>query len=1097
MNEKKENMITGRKDSQRNQPENGDKRLSELFYEMLDGFLHHKILFDESNKYAGSVICDMNEAFLNMFNCKRENLDGLNIKEALPELCSKDFEWNEIIGSASSGGEAVKFEYFCEASQKYYFVTVFNSSSFHVVTLFSDITKQKRVEEMLSESQRFFKSTFNSLSSAIAIIDEKGMVVSANVSWKNMSREEAFFGFVCSTGDNFFELCENALLEFKNDAFALRGAILEIMHGKKSNFSLEHFVEIKGNCRWFNVSASLFEGQGPTRAVIIYDEITERKKAEIALRESEKYFRTLIENAPDYIRILNEDFTIRYVSPSVVKILGYAPGNIIGRNALEFVHPDDVNFVRDSLEKVLARTQSTINIEYRFGGKNGQYRFIESAIQNLLNVSSIRGIIINARDITERKKSEKILMRLNQTFLSLTSNFDENIRILTAVCAELLETSTFYTVIAGDDLVNICSFNFFAEFPKKDRAKGHICYDVINNAQIKPETTYISDLSSTGYASSDSYVNRFNWKTYVGKPIFCNAKCIGTLSAVYTNHIDPNFYNNRIVEIIAAAISIEEERKRANEKFHEMSLAIEQSANTIVITDLSGNIEYVNPMFSVTTGYTKQEAIGQNPRILKSGDMNAEDYKILWQTITSGNKWYGEFHNKRKNGELYWESAAISPIKNNEGVTTHFLAVKEDVTERKRIERELEKAVKASEAASRTKSEFLANMSHEIRTPMTSIIGMSELILDASLEGPAKKYAEYINESANLLLTIINDILDFSKIEAGKLDIENIDLDIVSAANSISEIFTLKAVEKNLNLKFLIGDEIPARVKGDPVRIRQILWNLLNNAIKFTNHGGITIEINKIKETEHMIEVKFEVKDTGIGLSEETISNLFRPFVQADGSTTRKYGGTGLGLSICKRLVELMKGEMGVISELDKGANFWFIIPFEKSNAVETSAEIFPAGDISSKEEKKALKAYSSESGGVNKENGDFLILLADDNHANQRVLLLQLKKLGVENVHLASDGREAFEMSSLSEYSLILMDCQMSVMDGYEATRKIRERESKLHVRTPIIALTADAMSGTRNKCIEAGMDDYIAKPASMKSLRQVIEKWLPQIKK
>lgn len=384
------------------------------------------------------------------------------------------------------------------------------------------------------------------------------------------------------------------------------------------------------------------------------------------------------------------------------------------------------------------------------------------------------------------------------------------------------------------------------------------------------------------------------------------------------------------------------ERKQAEEQLRKLSRAVEQSPASVVITDTAGNIEYVNPRFTQITGYTFEEAIGKNPRILKSGETPLEVYKQLWDTITSGGEWRGEFHNKKKNGELYWELSSISPILDASGAISHFLAVKEEITERKRTEAalaaanaELERALLnarelavAAQAANRAKSEFLTNVSHEIRTPLTTVLGFTELTLSTQLDVEQRESLQQVHTAGEMLLELLNNILDLSRIEAARLDLEQINFDLPSLLQQVMIALASRAAAKGLRFSHSLSPNTPASIVGDPTRLRQVLLNLLDNAIKYTERGEVTLEVWLEQKSLESMLLHFAVKDTGIGIPEEKQGPIFEPFTQADGDISRKYGGTGLGLAISKKLVEKFGGELWVESKVGQGSTFHFFAPF-------------------------------------------------------------------------------------------------------------------------------------------------------------------------
>jgi PAS domain S-box-containing protein len=647
------------------------------------------------------------------------------------------------------------------------------------------------------------------------------------------------------------------------------------------------------------------------------------------------------------------------------------------------------------------------------------------------------------------------------------------------------------------------------------------------------------------------------------------------------------------------------ERRKAEEDLRKLWRAVEQSPATVVITNTMGAIEYVNPKFEETTGYTSAEVFGQNPRILKSNGQEPHFYADMWNTLTGGQVWKGEFCNRKKNGELYWEAASIAPIRNAHGVVTNYVAIKEDITQRRKDAEDLRLALDAAQQANHAKSTILANVSHELRTPLNGVIGMSELLLGTTLDHKQRQFADACHNSATALLALINDILDFSKIEAGKMELSPHEFDLERMVHQSVTMIAPRAFEKGLELDVSIAPELCIRAFGDGERLRQILVNLLSNAVKFTRSGRVSVGLTVQSRNEQNMLIRCAVTDTGIGIPEELLKYLFLPFSQLDSSTTRRFGGTGLGLAISRSLATAMGGEMGIDTAEGRGSTFWFTAslratPSQAKTRNSTTADIRDMRVLvvdGNRERCKNLDAHLSLWGLNHDSASDFAvardlllrasaegkpysiacvdgdadspqlfaflewmqvkfgasapqsllftplgqepeletmarlniadclnkplfpfmlfrafteiqkncphacaiasspregalsipqvpkktghILIAEDNPVNQLVAVEMLRRAGY-TCDVVNNGAQAIEAIRNKSYALVLMDGQMPGLDGYEATRHIREAERHCgglkHI--PIFALTASAVKGDRERCLAAGMDDYIPKP-------------------
>ncbi len=526
------------------------------------------------------------------------------------------------------------------------------------------------------------------------------------------------------------------------------------------------------------------------------------------------------------------------------------------------------------------------------------------------------------------------------------------------------------------------------------------------------------------------------------------------------------------------ALGISEERSR---------LALESTSDALIDWNLETGSIFLSTRFFAMLGYDPGEFEPTKARLLSI--THPEDVPGLFGLVVSdpadASRLTCEGRMQKKDGQWLWIlSSGRVVARDPEGNPTRFVGALLDITERRRLaqeraseqqryETELIHAREGAESANIAKSRFLANMSHEIRTPMNGVIGMIQLLLQTELSSEQRNYAEVAQASGRFLLSLIDDILNLSKIEAGKLVLESSEFDTRQTMGSVVDPLRTLARAKGIELLVTIRQDVPNLLLGDSHRLRQVVNNLVANAIKFTECGAVSVDVALEERISERVMLRFVVADTGIGIRPDTAEKLFLPFTQADDSTTRKYGGTGLGLTISRQLVELMGGSIGVKSGKNEGSTFWFTAAF---GCVSEAAE--PAENPAQRLPLELAPRHS-----------DSRILIAEDNGTNRMVALAQLKRLGYQ-ADAVTNGAEAVEALKKRQYGLILMDCEMPVMDGYETTEYLR-KSAKSSI--PIIAVTADAMSTDRDRCLSVGMNDYLSKPVHIERLAELLSRWLP----
>jgi len=814
----------------------------------------------------------------------------------------------------------------------------------------------------------------------------------------------------------------------------------------------------KDGCRvYVSVTAyPIFNFLGKVTAVsVVVRNVTERKRAD----ETRGLLASIVESSHDAILSETLDRVIVSWNRGAELLLGYTAEEVIGKKATMFVPPDHIDCVEQFFETIrsggAAGTVETVR-----QGKDGRLVDVALSISPVRNSAhELVGVSVIARDISERKRTDSALRESEERF-----------RIMADSCPTMI----WVTDAQGDvQFVNRKYLEFFGK--TYEQAEGGNWQPLIHPddipAYIEPFLNAVRDQASySGEARVVRGDGQWRWVISHGEPRWsAHGRFLGHVGT--TADIT---YRKEAEESVRAS---EEKFRQFAENVHEVFWMMNAEGTEVL---------YVNPAYEIIWGRTC-DSLYRDPMSWAEAipPEDRERAHAAFQRLMCGDSIDSEYRIRTPEAVERWILDRAFPVRDESGRVIRVVGIAEDITERKRYEQELVRARKAADAANQAKSSFLANMSHEIRTPMNGVLGMLHLLLETELSPTQKRYAEIANTSGKALLSLIDDILDLSKIEARKLALESTNFHLRRTMEDAVEYLRAQADAKSLGFFWHVGDDLPELVSGDPHRLRQVLVNLVSNAIKFTERGAVMVEARLESLTPGEVRGRFTVTDTGIGLAAEQSSRLFSPFVQGDSSTTRRYGGTGLGLAISKQLVEMMSGEIGVESRLGEGSTFWFTATFGTPPSG-TKVDLPPsaAGRPAAEPNVVSFRKPPVQPRSCRLAR----ILVVEDNATNQLVMLAQLEKLGHRATAVA-DGAQALEALRRESYDLVLMDCQMPVMDGYEATRRIRQSDQR---GIPIIAVTAHAMSGDREECLRAGMNDYLAKPVAIHALATTLTRWL-----
>ena len=740
-------------------------------------------------------------------------------------------------------------------------------------------------------------------------------------------------------------------------------------------------------------------------------DITERKQAEEAVRQSEERYRAVVETAPDVVYAISDKGVFASLNPAFEAITGWARTEWLGKSFAPLVHPEDASLAVEMFQKVL-RGDKPPPYELRILSKSGKYLVGEFTSTPYIRDGKVAGKLGIVRDITERKRAEKALRqgevrleRINRCLLELGPNFDSNINRLTALCGELLgATCALYNRLQGDLLCSLGQWQTPPGFKSEDAPTGHICYDVIRNN--REDAVVITNLPRTSYAESDPNVRAYGLQTYMGCAVKCEGKAVGSLCVVYGTDYQPTDDDRRILGIIASAIGNEDTRKQAEAELNRLMTAIEQTPESVVITNTEGRILYVNPVFERVTGYSRAEAIGQTPRLLKSNRQDSAFYRQLWGKISAGEVWRGRFINKKKDGTLFTEDAVIAPVRDEKGAVTNHIAIKRDISHELELEVQYRQTQKIDSIG-----RLAGGVAHDFNNILAVICGHTDLALaQLSPDAPLRSNLECIQESADHAANLTRQLLAFGRgqvIEPRRINLNEL------------------IVNLNKMLRRLIGEDIKlvtqtapdlGQIKADPGQIEQVLLNLVVNARDAMPDGGtLTIRTDNVTLDEdyarsHLISpgdyVMVSVSDTGVGMTDEVKQHIFEPFF-----TTKEQGkGTGLGLATCFGIIQQSNGHIHSDSQVDKGTQFKIYLP-----------RVWGVEDpISSREVPVSLP------------QGTETILLAEDEPSLRQLMARVLRTQGY-TVLEATDGHEALTLAQANgaKIQLLLTDAIMPGLSG------------------------------------------------------------------
>ncbi len=1152
-----------------------------------------------------------NESLCRILGCTYEELIGTSYSSFVGEDTARGI-YNTFNHVFTTGGdvESADWEFFRKSDGEQIFIEVSVSRALAkngelrgFRGIVRDVTKRVKAEHALKDSEERYRTILESIEEGYYEVDLSGRITFSNDSMCRI--------FGCTTqefnGTNYSSYVKgdtaDAIFKTFNMVYKT-GRDLGSTQWEffRKNDGEQIFIEVSVS-RILSKTGEIMGFRGMGR------DVTRRVHAERALKESEERYRTILESIEEGYYEVDLKGTFTFCNGAMCRITDCSREEFVGMSYRRMADKKSAQVIYAAFHEVYETGRDLAPVSWDFIKKNGERINCEVSVSRILlqdgECTGFRGVV---RDVTKRVQAERALMESEHRYRLLAENVNDIIWT-----ADLDFNFTYVSP----------SVKQVARTTPEETLKLNVRH-VMSRDLFKRVVSELGEIMTRAGQGEDvsRIVKRFEFEHSRGDGTMFWADTIASIQ------IDENGKPVGFVGItrdITDRITADEEIRKNEAKYRSILESIEEGYYE---TDLAGNLTFFNDSLGRNMGFTAEEMKGRSYRIFMDEDGARTVFQTFKRVFETGKaeKAFG-WELIRKDGSRVLTEASILLIRDSNGKPVGFRGLIRDVSERIQAE-EFKAAKLKAETENRAKSEFLANMSHEIRTPLNGIIGMTELAMDTSLDENQRDIVRVINRESEILLNLINDILDFSKIEADRYELEVIPFDLRVLIEDLAHSFAMRSEKKGLEFISFLSPDVPARLMGDPGRLRQVIANLAGNSLKFTDKGEIFIKVEKQREYKHKVALKFSVRDTGIGIPREKQQRIFESFTQADGSTTRKYGGTGLGLAISKKIVEMMGGKIGVRSRVGKGSTFFFtaVFPKQKEQRIypllddvdikgmrvlvvddnETNRFIlmeylktwgcipvdYPGGpetvsvlragitvnepfdlilmdfnmpgldgfELAGKiravkslkkipiiiltslgdlgdgkhcrdigiqgylpkpmrrdDLKKAIlsvlgisKAEETEEASklitrhtvVEDYRGDIQILLAEDYPTNQQVAMRHLFKAGYQ-AEVAENGQQAVAAFKRKRYDLILMDIQMPIMDGYEATKQIRLWEEKLiselppgsaehRKRTPIIAMTAHAITGYRDKCIEAGMDDYLAKPLRREELIETVERWI-----